>query len=841
MQVWKDIRRAFRGMMERPAISALAVLSLGLGIAASAAVLSVAYPALFLPLPFEEPHRLVTVLCRWEGTDTIFSDAEVLYLRQRSTAFSEVAVRTPWNAPLAGDRSRRPVSALKVSSNYFRTLRTQPALGRAFIEGEGEYGGQQAAVLSDWLWQTRFGGDPEILGRSVEVGEGRYNVVGVMAPSIIDRGTALWVTAHLDANYSDRGRWPVLARLRDGVLLEEARQETSLLHEQFLQDYKPYYQGTAAVEALRDSFLDGNKWYGGEPVRARLYAVLGLLGFLLLMGCANVSNLLLIRAHTRQQEIAIRRALGAGRGRIAAQLLSEGLAFAAAAGAAGLALALATRGVLRSLGEGLALPQSAGAEPAFLLFGIGLTLLCSLLGGLAPALAAARFSVSSQGFAAGESVADRLTVRTTGRFSRAFIFIQVALSAVLLSGAAMTLKSVAALFSVDFGFQTENLLKVDLSLPAGRYSQRAPDEPGAKASVTGYYTIRAEMELFFRQAASSLGALPGVPSVAATGLFDSRGCKSWFVLPGQPPFDIRQAPSVDSPQAQLACIRPVNNDYFAALQIPLLRGRPFGEQDSASGPGVAIINQAMARRFWPQEDPIGKRIGILSGQLRDQTVQWREILAVVGDTRHSRSEKSPPRMVYIPYSQLPTGPQLRHVTRFKQTFLLRHPPGNPPKVEWIAEAIGELDPDVTLLEAGSLQAALDGPYAQTRFYTRLMALLAGMGLLLALTGIYGVTAFAVRLRSAEICIRKAVGARLEDVLRLVVGQSLVTILAGLGAGLAVSLALAQTLSSLLLGVEAEGYLPLAAAALVLLVALAASLLPAWRGYRVNPADLLRYL
>ncbi len=798
----QDIRYGFRMLAKSPGFTAVAVATLALGIGANTAIYSVVNAVLLRPLPYDAPDRLALV---WhtnpnkdEGTTDYVSYPSFLDFRRESTTFEEMAGATPpWSLVLSGDGEPERVSAQFVSWSFYKLLGTRPILGRAFLESEDQPGQPLAAVLSHRLWQRRFGSDPHVLGRTITIDGQPVTVVGVMPPGFYFlEDVDLWT--QLSGNpVIGRGRGVriarVLARLSPAADLSQAGGEMETIARQLQQEYPATNAGLGASVVSLHEHIVGNS-------RTALVVLLGVVGFVLLIACANVTNLLLARATSRGREIAVRTALGATRPRLLRQLLTESVLLAVLGGAAGVVLAAWAADLIRGLGPaGLPRADEVGIDPHVLAFTTVLSLLTGLLLGLAPALhmtGAHVYEKLKEG-GRGPSASGRGTLRNM------LVISEVALALVLLAGAGLMIRSLARLLDVSPGFDARHLLTLQISLPDTTYAQ-----PARRA---GFYT-----ELFSR-----IEALPGVEASGGVtriplreGVTTKLDIQGHAVAPGaQPEVEFRRASA----------------RYFRAMGIPVVKGRALEDQDTPESRLVAVINETAARRFWPGEDPIGGRVRFFGS---DPNLPWWTIVGVVGDVKHFGLDSAPRPEVYMHFGQgPPISPFIAVRTSVDTTGL----------TATVRDTIRAIDRDVVIYNVATMPDLIRGSMVQRRFNTLAVGLFAAIALTLAALGIYGVLSYSVRQRTHEIGVRMALGAAHGDVVKLVLKQGLALVLIGVLTGLPAALALTRLLTSMLYEVAATDPPTFIVVPLILLVvALLATYLPARRATRVDPMIALRH-
>ena len=798
----QDVRYALRSLRRSPGFAAAAIATLALGIGANAAVFSLVRSVLLRPLPFPAPDSLVSIAeanSRKGWSAMPASAPNFLDWEAGARSFSSMGAYTTGPIALTGRGEPEQLSATWVTAGFFPTLGVGPELGRAFDSAETVRGHDRVVVLSHGLWMRRFGGDPSTVGSSVRIDGEPFTVLGVMPPSFRfpEEGADAWVPLAFGPEVAtQRGAHylEVVARRRPGVAEDGAAAELHAIADRLRVAYPRTNEGTTAVvRRLSDTLV-------GE-VRPALLMLLAAVGLVTLIACANVANLLLIRASRRSSEIAVRTALGASRARLTRQLLTESLVLASAGAAAGLALAAVSLDLIVRLAPAdVPRLSEVRIDGGVLAFTALWTLAAALVFGLAPALAAVKAgpmrSLRSWG-------SDAASGRGPVRLRRLLVAAQVAVALVLLVGAGLLVKSLARLSSVDPGFRAEQVLAFDLTLPEARY----PNE--------------ARQGEFARELLSRVRALPGAQSAAAvfglplTGLSFSSSMR------------IGNAPEgADEPSAQL---RVASDDYFRTLGIPLVAGRLFGPGDAYGGPHAILASQAAARRFWPAGDAVGQhvRFGARPGTTRIEG----EIVGIVGDVRDAELGVGPRPEFYASMAQAP-------VAAFHVAIRTSGRPGA--LADPVRAAVHGLDPEIVVNGLSSLGEIVSRSVARPRFTTRLLLLFAVMALTLSAVGIYGVIAFAVSQRTREIGIRMALGADRRAVRGLVMRDGLRLTLAGLGLGLAGAFAATRLLAGFLYEVRPADLATHLIVTLILLgVALAACWIPARRASRVEPMAALR--
>ena len=802
--VWQDLRYGVRTLVKSPAFTIVAVLSLALGIGANTAIFSVVNSILLRPLPYPESERIVAV---WHTPPqesfpgmTRFSVSPGNYLdwKEQSRSFEQMAIYQYAGLSMSAGSDPVPVTGAAVSSDFFSVLRAGVERGRAFLPEEEQLGRDGSVILGHGLWQRAFGGDPNLVGRTVNLNSRSFTVVGVMPAGFEFPAEAeLWVPLAWDAEERETRAihdYLVVARLKRDASLEQAQAELSTISTRLEQQYPEANKGWGAVIIPLQEDLVGD-------VRPALLVLFGAVGFVLLIACANVANLMLARGANRRKEFALRVALGATRGRIVRQLLCESLLLAVAGGLLGLLFAGWGGQLLVGLSAG-SLPDSAAVGVDA--WALGFTLLVSLAaGGLAGVAPALQFSKGelAETLKQGTGRTGGGSVRQSTR--KALVVCEVALSLILLVGAGLMIRSFWKLQNVDPGFEVGNALALSVGLSPDRYA-----EPQLQLS-------------FHDRVLEQLRALPGVVSAGSTTTLPLTGGGS------KQPFTIEGRPAPPVSEQPLAQTRYVSPDYFRAIGIPLKQGRVFEERDREGSPQVVIISEAMARRFWPGQNPVGQRMTASFHEKQG----LREVVGVVGDMKSNGLDDEAAATMYLPFRQAP---------RPWITFVVRTAADPQGLVQPASKAVYGVDSEQALRSVRTMEQVLTESLSGRRFNMTLLMTFAGVALVLAAVGVYGVMNYSVMLRRRELGIRIALGARALDVLRLVLGQGLVLTLIGVGVGMAGAYALTRLMASLLYGVTATDFMTFGSVSgLIVLVGLLASFLPARRATKVDPMIALR--
>ena len=802
----RDLRHGARLLWRDPGFSAAALAALALGMGATCAIFSVVDAVLLKPLPFRDPQSLLVV---WESNpaqnlkDMFVTPGDFLEWRNQSRALQALAAVEDVHVNLTGGPNGHiepeELRGERVSASLFPLLGVQPVVGRAFSSDEDQPGHADYALLSHSLWQRRFGGDLSIAGKAIRLRDRSYTVVGVLPAgfSVLDSAVDVWIPLGLDphdARTAGSHFLIVIARLKPGVGVDRARTEMDLIGSRLEQANPALDKGwRPSLVPLREELV-GN-------VRPALLVLLAAVGFLLAMACVNVANLLLARGAARQKEIAIRTALGAGRGRVVAQLLSESVLLALAGGALGVALAHGVVALVSRLGPA-SIPRLAEAriDARLFLFALGVSLATGILFGIAPAIQISGANLN----AALTEVGRGGTTGRSGRMMRsALVVAEVALAVVVLIGAGLLMRSFVRLRSADPGFQPSGLLTLRVPLAGGRNA--APDRRIA----------------FFQQVADRIATLPGVRTVGAVNGLPLTG------LGGGSTFTVDGRPAPPHEQRPVALLRSATSAYFRAMGIPLLAGRGLANSDTGQAPPVIVVNQTLARRFWPAGNPIGGRLVVdaLNGRVA-------EIVGVVGDVKPERIESEDWPTIYSPYPQAPVAAMTMVVRAARQPLSL---------ASAVEREVHQLDPNQPVAEMRSMDEVVDRAIARARFNTALLGVFAVIAFLLAAVGIYGVISCDVSERTHEIGIRVALGAQPGDVLKLVVGHGARLAGYGIAAGMVAAFALTRLMASMLYGVQATDVYTFAAIPVLLGgVALAASYLPSRRALALDPVTALRH-
>ena len=795
----QDVRYGVRMMVKSPAVTLVAVLTLAAGVGANTAIFSVVNAVLLKSLPYHDSHRLVIV----SGTDqsaehAVLSPAEAQDFAAQLATLEDFAAMQTQSINLTGGAEPERVRGAFVTANFFEVFKLLPTAGRTFARGEDQPGAEHVAVVNEGFWRRRLNSDPELAGRRVILNGEPYSVVGVVPDSFrhpLDSEVEVWTTVQRFPGYSPRRDARFLfgvGHLKPGVTPAQAQVEAETVAARMAQAYPDESTGRGAKVELLDEVTVRN-------IRPILLALFAAVGCILLIACSNLANLALARGTARQKEFALRSALGAGRGRLARQLLTETTVLALLGGCLGLLLARWGTDLLLAVSPGVLPRGEVRLDASVLLFTLGVSLLTGFLFGLAPAWQMARLDLHTTLKEGGRSGGDGAgALRARG----VFVVVQMALALVLLVGGALFIKSFYTLVQVDPGFKSENLLTLEYRLPRNKYV-----EPSAQWE-------------FHRRVVEQLRAVPGVQSAALVrGLPLTGNSASARIVPpgGETP------PRGQEPQVQFNTATPA---YFATMGIPLVQGRLFGDGDRLDTPPVLLINQTMARRFWPGQDPVGRQIKFVG----DDTPGT--IVGVVGDAKHDWLSEEQRPQIYNSYSQSPG---------YFATVVVRTKVEPMSLSQAVREAVWKVDKDQPVWKVRTVESLLAYNVADKRFLMLLMVVFAALALTITAVGLYGVVNYTVGRRTHEIGVRMALGARAGDVLRLVVSQGMRLALTGLGVGLVASFALSRFIQSLLFGVSATDVLTFTSvSALLGGVALLACYIPARRATKVDPLIALRY-
>ncbi|HEV2912969.1 MAG TPA: ABC transporter permease [Pyrinomonadaceae bacterium] len=804
-QILQDVRYGARFLRRAPGFTSVAVLTLALGIGANTAIFSVVDAVLLRALPYRDADRLVTL---WEDNRSgnhprnVTSAANFLELQSQAKSFEEMAAFFDMRLNLTGAGEPVAVPIQVGTTNLFTVLGANAMLGRTFTAEDGEPGHGNVIVLSYGFWQRQFGGARDVIGKTVALDGANVTIIGVMPAdfkwfikenSRSGQPPELWVPTRLR---QARGRYlSSVGRLKPGVTLAEAQAELNTIMSRLGQE-QPEYNANMGV-----TLVGVREQLAGE-IKTPLLVLLGAVAFVLLIACANVANLMLARAASRSKEIAIRAALGAGGGRIIRQLLTESLLLSLMGGALGVGLAMWGVAALVALSPpNLIGSEQVGVSLPVLGFTLGVSILTGVVFGLLPALEASRTDANE---ALKETGRGNTRSRRSRRARAAFVVVQIALALVLLVGAGLMVRSFTRLVAVDPGFDPKNLLTLRVQLPARKYKE----DP--------------KVVNFYRQATEQLASLPGVRSVSLANylpFYTGLGARTAFTIEGQPAPAPDKRPSTD--------VRVTDENYFRTLGIPVLQGRTFTQQEATEDRHTIVISEALARKYFPGENPLGKRIAVTMME----NPPMNEIIGVVADVKYDKLDAEAYPMVYWTLPQL-TYSEMTLVVRTEGDPLALAAPAR--------RVIQSIDPAQPVADLRTMESWVGESVARARFGTLLLTVFACIALLLASVGIYGVTAYTVTQRTHEIGIRVALGAQASDVLRLIVGHGMRLALIGVAVGVGGALLLTRVLGTLLFGVSPTDLATfISVASVLMLVTFLACYMPARRATKVDPMLALR--
>jgi putative ABC transport system permease protein len=795
----QDLRYGIRMLAKNPGFTAVAVVTLALSIGANTAIFSVVNAVLLRPLPYPDSDRLVTLWMsvKQSGPGPL-CDPDYAEWRSQTKDFDEMAAFHADTKNLTGSGTPERLLGADVTASLFPLLGATPAIGRVFGPENQKAGHENVVVLSHRLWERRFGSDPGTIGKTITLDDTPYTVVGVMAAGLDFPNQAEFWSPLVLTNECHNAFNQVVARLGPGVTLERAQSDWAVISAGM--DIEQIVGEPMRLVSLKDAMV--------SHVRYGLLVLLAAVGFVLLIGCANVAGLMLARSSARQREIAVRKALGAGRARIARQVLTESLLLSGCGGLLGLLLAGWGRDALvSSLPQAVASPGvisrmvSVKIDPWVLGFTALVSIVTGCIFGLAPALHASRRDSVAALKESGSTLSEGARL---GRARNIFVMGEVALTVVLLVSAALMIRTFLTLVAVNLGFNPENVLTMNLELPETKYQNEA------------------QMRAFHDLMLEKVSALPGVRSVGTVSFglpMTGGGLTGDFTIEGRP-----QSPH------DYARKMVVSPDYFRALAIPLVKGRFFDKSDGADAQPVAIVSESFARRIWPDGSALGHKVQVFEG------TPWYSIVGVAGDVRQSSLGIEPPLSIYFPYDQAPRSFLMSTIALVVRT-------GEAPTAmtNAIRKAVQSADPDMPVFEVASMEQLVAASVSELRFNALLLGCFAALALILAAVGVYGSVSYSVTRRTHEIGIRMALGAVRRDVLKMVVGQGMIVTLAGVGMGVIGALALTQFLSNLLYGVKPTDPVSLVfVAALMSAMSLAASYVPARRATKIDPMAALRY-
>ena len=795
----RDIRYGVRGLIKRPAFTLIAVMTLALGIGANTAIFSVVNTVLLRPLPYRDAPRIVTIWQNNAKAGVLRNDvapANFLDWQAQSRSFESMAGIEPFGFSMIGNGEPERFGTWLVTAGFFETLGTNPFWGRTFTSQDYQPGNERVVVISHGLWQRRFGGDRNLVGQKLTLNGQPYTVVGVMPPEFqFPADREVWAPRVLrESDRQIRGAtyWNVIARLKPDVTLNQAQEEMNAIAGRLAGEYPDTNGGMGATIVSLPEQLTGH-------VRSALWILLGAVGFVLLIACGNVANLLLVRGAERNREFAIRSALGAARVRLIRQLLTESVLLALLGGIGGVVLASWGVRLILSLNSAK-IPRIEYVHIDFrvLLFAIGLSLLTAILFGLIPATQFSRTDLQSTLKEGGRGA---VTGSTRHWMRNSLVVAEVAVALVLLTGAGLLVRSFVLVTRVDPGFDKERVVALQVFLSRNQKAE--------------------QINAFFDQSLEKIMTVPGVQSAAVVA------SPPFINLEQDFPFTIQGQPIPPKGREPSAFYTEVSPDYLKTLTVPLRHGRFFTKFDKPDSAQVMVINQAMARRYFPNEDPLGKKLTVMF-----DPPETREIIGVIGDVLHSGLDTSARPEMFVPYLQSPTS---------QMTFVVKTTPDAAAMLPAVKTAIREVNRNQTFSQAATMEQLVNDSLKQRRFNLFLLVSFAVLALVLAGIGVYGSINYSTRQRTHEIGLRMALGAQSGDVLRLIVGHGLGLSLTGIAIGLTASFALTRLMKGLLFGVSATDPVTFVAISLLLaLIGLLASWIPARRATKVDPMVALRY-
>jgi putative ABC transport system permease protein len=803
----QDLRYGFRMLVKNPGFTLIAVVTMALGIGANAAIFSVVNGVMLRSLPFKEPDRLMFVLetnARFSGPGIAASGLDYRDWKEQSRAFESMGARQPFSVNLTSTDHPERLQGERVTWDYFPTQGVAPVAGRLFSPDEDRPGSSDVILLSEGLWRRRFGGDPNIIGQAVPINGRSATVVGVM-PNDYRPNVEFWMPLALNFENADRSmkNIQVIGRLAADVTREEAQAEMSAIAARLAEEYPQLNSGWGAAVIPFHQLIVSN-------IRPALMLLLAAVGFVLLIACVNVANLLLARAASREKEIAIRIAIGASRWRLIRQVLTESLLISVIGGAIGVLIAMwGTEFLIKLNPQGIPLAGAVTVDASVLGFTLLISILSGILFGLVPALQASKPSLNDTLKDAGRGGSSHSRGR---RIRSTLVVLEVAVALVLLAGAGLLIKSFALLQDVNVGFNRERLLTMQVFLPPAQYPR--PEDQTA----------------FFNAAVERLSALAGVASVSAVSHLPLAGGGPQFI------FSVEGRPLPAPSDAPLAHYRAITPGYFETMGVPLLKGRVFNQGDDQEAQQVVIINQKMADAMWPGEDAINKRLTV-GVPLPDDTPEYATVVGVVGDVKFLTLSGETGMQMYQHVSQSPFLPQMFRA----MSFVLRTESEPDGTVASARAVIASLDPTLPVSNVKTMDAIVSDSVAPFRFNTFLLGLFAAIAMVLTVVGVYGVMNYSVSQRTQEIGIRMALGAHPRQVRAMVLRQGMALSAAGLAVGLVAGFIVTRWMSSLLFGVSTTDPVIFAAVALTLAsVACAACYIPARRATKVDPIVALRH-
>ncbi len=811
----RDVRYGWRGLARSPGFATVAILMLALGIGANTAIFSVVNTVLLRPLAYPDPDRLVQlVLSTSGGRGITLSIPEFMNLRRQTEVFQDIAAYDfgdPGVNLTGGDLPER-VKGIHVSTDYFRLFGARVLAGRTFSAEEDLPGGGRLVVISHGLWRRRFNADPGLVGTTISLGGEPHGVIGILGPSFQpDPPADVWLPLQAGPTSRSQAHYlRIAARVKPGVTIDRVNAQLEIATAEFRRDFPLFSEHASfTVWPLRDT--------GIRDVRKALFILLGAVGLVLLIACANVANLLLVRAAGRQREIAIRIAVGASRGRLVWQSLSESLLLCTAGGLLGLIIGhVGIRALLALYPSNIPRVGADGSAVTLdwrvFAFTFAVAMATGVLFGLFPALSSSRPDLSAQMQEGGSRSSSAVHQNRTRSL---FVVAQLALALVLLVGAGLLIQTFAALRAVRPGFDATNVLTLEMSLTGSRFQETA------------------EVMQVVREAERRLQSLPGIAAVASSWMLPVESAfSSVFAIEGRPPAG-KQEPNI-------ALMRPVSRGYFDVFHIPLLRGRLFTDRDEAAWDGVVVISDRMAKKFWPDQDPIGERIDI-DYHIADFAAPPRRIIGIVGDVRNYRIEREPDPMMYLSQAQAPDGLTATDARIIPITWVVRTETEPFSMSGAIQDELRKASGGLPVSRVRSMDQVVSQSLARSDFNTIVLTVFAATALLLAAIGVYELMSYSVQQRRREIGIRMALGAGPEQVRNEIVLQGMRVSLIGLLLGVAAALGLARFMSSLVYGTTTSNPVVIAGVSLLLFfTVLLASYVPSRRATRINPVEALRH-
>src|SRR5882724_4088221 len=807
---FRDLRYSVRLLIKSPAFTEVALLSLALGIGANTTVFSVINAVLLRSVPYKDPNTLMLLWGDSLGAPSLRNHSQVSATdaadyRAQTNVFEEVATYSGWYPTMTGDGEAERIPGIQVGDGFFKIMKGQPLLGRVFTPEEQVDGKDFVIVLGYGLWQSRFGGDPNIVGKTVQLSGRPYSIVGVMGPDFHPLPATLVspegqfyrpVAEKYDDSARDERHLRAIARLKPGTTVQQARSEVKAIAQRLAQQHLETNKDQGAyVVPIRDEIIGG--------IRPTLLMIFGAVIFVLLVACANVANLLLARSTVRFKEITIRSAIGAARSQLIRQLLTESLVLALLGGVLGLLLAIWGTGLVESAGSKInPMFHDIHVDMRCLAFTFGISIITGLIFGLAPAVQISKpnlaESLKESGRGSGPSA-------SSNRLRSGLVVSEIAMTLALLVCAGLLIRTVMRLRNVDTGFNAQKILAMNIGLPGIKY-------PKPENQIS-----------FYKQVTERIAALPGVKAVGTTS-----------VLPLSDNFDGRGLLVEDHPKPRgeeiTVDLYIATPGYLRAMEIPLLKGRSITEQDGIDSSKIALINRTMADQLWANEDPLGKRIKFPGSEKNPQP--WRTIVGVVKDVSQYALDKKPPMQIYVPHEQFPTS---------FNTIVVRTETEPTAMINAVRREILAVDKDQAVFNVTTLLQLMGESILIRQFFMLLLLVFAALALTLAAVGIYGVMSYVASQRTHEIGIRMALGAQASDVLKLIIGNGMALALIGIAVGLAGAFALTRLMAGVLFGVSATDAVTfVTVSAGLVAIALVACYIPARRATKVDPLVALRY-